>query len=781
MLPRSLAKQFAVSLAGVLGVAAAIAVSIGSWPARAACGADVGNSSATLLVDGRLLVLVSRSNIPGVRAEIYDPAANRWTPAGISREGDTVATLLADGRVLLTGGLCDPSGPQLYDPRTDISAPAARMIFDQLLGYTATLLRNGKVLFAGGAPYEWVGTLPPLEELYDPVTNRWSPAAGMPVARLGHQGLRLADGRVLVVTGKSVPYGSNDPPPAVVYDPIANTWSSAGTLTMTGSVALSLLGNGMVLAAGGTEDGMPSSSAEVFDPVTRTWSRTGPMTFGRAGASATLLPDGRVLVLGGLGISGLPLTTGEFFDPHTNDWALAPPTLRTGHLEQAGVRLGGGRLFVTGWSDHWSPADVEVVDPTQAGAAPTPTSAPTGPGTWSSAASTAAPHVGHTATLLADGRVFVLGTGAEAPEGMTGEIYDPSTGRWSTTARVTGISPEGFTATLLSTGKVLVVGRRAQLYDPSSDRWSPAGNMLVSRNEQTATRLADGRVLVAGGGGGLEIYNPDSNSWSAAGNLPADVDPGGAFTGDGFSATLLRNGRVLFIGGCTSKAAVFDPSAGTWSAAGSLRRGNYADYTVRDCDEGYTTTLLPNGKVLTAGGYLINAGALPPPELYDPATNRWSPAGAMLLRRHAHSAALLQNGLVLIAGGDTGKYAPGLTATAELYEPTSNRWFPTASMMVARSSPTATALKNGMVLVVGGYFLGNLRSAELYTLPGHRILPAVSSHVSTWILSLAAILAIPVLVAVAAAALLAVRARHRKRRPIPFGPGPSSGDRPSSA
>jgi N-acetylneuraminic acid mutarotase len=777
MLRQRLGTEFALVVAGALVLATAIAIGGGTDPVMAAGGGvDTGISSATLLADGRVLVIVATYLNPAPRAQIYDPIADRWTSAGIHRGGDTVATLLTDGRVLLTGGLFPSNPPELYDPRTDTSSPAAPRISYGLGGYATTLLRNGKVLFAGGAPYEWYGELPSLEELYDPATNRWSHAGGMPGIRLGHQALRLADDRVLVVGGIALPREGHGEAPAEVYDPASNTWSPAGKRTTTGASALSLFADGMVLSAGGTEDGMPSPAAEVFNPTTRTWSRTSSMTVARSGASAVLLPDGRVLVLGGLGISGLPLTTGEVFDPHTNSWAFASSTLKTGHPDQAAIRLRDGRLFVTGWSDHWSPADVEIFDPSQVGSVAAPSPAPTGPGTWSSVSSTADPHHNHSATLLADGRVLVLGTDIDIVAGMTGEIYDPSTGRWSTTARATAIPSEGFTVTPLSSGIVLVVGRGAQLYDPTSDRWSPAGTMATSRTEHIATRLPDGRVLVAGGGGGLEIYNPDSNSWSLAGrpqtddrprdgggSLPAYLDPGGAFTGTGFTATLLRNGRVLFIGGCTSKAAVFNPSTSAWSAASSLRRGYYADYTVRDCDEGYTTTLLPNGKVLAAGGYLVNAAAFPPPEVYDPDTNQWSPAGSMLHRRRGHTATLLQNGLVLVAGGYTGGYDTAITASAELYDPASNRWSATESMAVARTVHSATLLRNGKVLVVGGYFLDSLRSAELYIPPVHRLPAAVSAHPSYWPLSWAALLGIVILATGGAVGLLAIRARTRKR------------------
>jgi hypothetical protein len=785
-LRHQLATKFVLGVAGAL-VLAAVGLGAGTWRATAAprCNLLGGNFSATPLADGRVLAIVSgQGEPPTLQAEIYEPAGNHWTPASIDREATTV-TPLADGRVLLLGGSqwC-MLGPELYDPKTDTLSPAASMIAPNGFTFTATRLHSGKVL-ATGLRWPSFDSAPlAVAELYDPATNRWSRAGSMNVVRKGARAILLGDGRVLVVGGANEA-GQDQPSSLIsaeVYDPVANTWSAAGEMRTNdggryASYALAPLGNGMALAAGGGEDGTPASTAELFDPATRSWSTTSRMTYARSDASATLLPDGRVLVLGGQGISGEWLTTGEIFDPHTNRWTLVAATLKTGRQGQVAVPLRDGRIFVTGWSDRWSPADVEIFDPTRAGTPPTPTAPPTGPRTWSTAPSTPVPHANHTTTLLADGRVLVLGGGfpgygpvtsvqADLARGVPGEIYDPSTGRSVATARGIGIGSSGFTATLLASGKVLVVGFGARLYDPTADRWFPAGNLAISRFEHAAVRLLDGRVLIAGGNGQVapygpppvEIYDPSSNSWSTAAPMYADF---GESLFDASGATLLPDGRIFFVS-ANLRAAIFNPASSTWAGAASLLRGLYSDYDLRLGYREYSTTALPSGKVLVAGGYLQGSLAFPPPEVYDPATNRWSQTPRLHYNRPGHTATVLANGLVLVAGGDDGPQGgTGATATAELYDPATNRWSLTGSMAVARGGHTATLLKDGTVLVVGGRFLGNLRSVELYT--PSRIPPAVSSHPPTWPLRLAALLGIAVLAAGGSLGLLAIRARTRKR------------------
>ena len=170
------------------------------------------------------------------------------------------------------------------------------------------------------------------------------------------------------------------------------------------------------------------------------------------------------------------------------------------------------------------------------------------------------------------------------------------------------------------------------------------------------------------------------------------------------TATLLPSGKVLAAGGFNSSgtlasAELYDPATNRWSAAGALA-------TARGV---HTATLLPSGKVLVAGG--TNGGSLASAELYDPATNSWSAAGALTSARLSHTATLLPSGKVLVAGGYNG----GDLASAELYNPATNSWSAAGALATARQRHTATLRPSGFVLVAGGEGAsGSLASAELY-------------------------------------------------------------------
>jgi hypothetical protein len=171
------------------------------------------------------------------------------------------------------------------------------------------------------------------------------------------------------------------------------------------------------------------------------------------------------------------------------------------------------------------------------------------------------------------------------------------------------------------------------------------------------------------------------------------------------TASVLANGKVLVAGGYGSSgrlasAVLYDPVTGSWSATGSMATARYL----------HTASVLANGKVLVAGGY-GSSGSLASAELYDPVTGSWSPTGNMATARWRDTASVLANGKVLVAGG-----GPGALASAELYDLVTGSWSVTGSMVTARCCHTASVLANGKVLVAGGYgSSASLASAELYT------------------------------------------------------------------
>ena len=270
-------------------------------------------------------------------------------------------------------------------------------------GHTATLLPNGKVLVAGGVdPGNGFGGAVATAELYDPSTGAWSATGSMSTARNAHTATSLPNGSVLVAGG-------------------------ADGIVVTGAAVF--------------------STAEIYSPSTGTWTPAGSMTSARVGDTATWLPNGTVLVAGGIsdGLGNNYLATAEIYDPSA--------------------------------------------------------------GTWTPTASMSTQRYEHTATLLSNGTVLVGDGVVAAANYMSAEIFDPSTGTWTATGSMTTPRASA-TATLLRNGTVLVTGgtfngrtplSSAEIYDPSTGTWAATAYMAVTRIGHTATLLPDGEVLVAGG------------------------------------------------------------------------------------------------------------------------------------------------------------------------------------------------------------------------------------------------------------------------------------------
>ena len=278
-----------------------------------------------------------------------------------------------------------------------------------------------------------------------------------------------------------------------------------------------------------------------------------------------------------------------------------------------------------------------------------------------------------------------------------------------------------FAAATLSDGTVLVaggspgsvVGATAERYDPGADFWSQTGSLSIGRSGHTLSALSDGRALAAGGNSatGLqrsaEAFNPSSGSWTTV----APMSTARA----NHSATVLTNGRVLIVGGvankggATNEVEIYDAATNSWSRADSLHNPRY----------NHSATLLADGRVLVAGGFTPGKFHTPmkTAEVYDVASDRWSVVGTMEVERAVHAAALLPDGRVLVAGGFT--QPPNVltvTATAELFDPATERWTPTGSMTVARRAIEGALLSDGTVLVAGGFDSANslLATAEVF-------------------------------------------------------------------
>ena len=323
----------------------------------------------------------------------------------------------------------------------------------------------------------------------------------------------------------------------------------------------------------------------------------------------------------------------------------------------------------------------------------------------------------HIAARLADGRVLVAGGSPGEAAFKTGEIYDPATGVWTPTGTPMLFAHEWPVAAALCDGRVFVGGRPdsanhdAEIYDPTANAWITAGKMKLSHLYGTATLLHDCRLLLVGGYSAntqAEIYNPATGTFKTVGVMNSE-----RFF---HTTTVLADGRALAAGGGVDiggqwftygTADIFDPATGLWTKAAKMHHPRRA----------HTATLLPDGTVLVAGGTTggkddgTEAGTqLASAEIYDPVANTWTELPSKLITaRTFHSAALVPGGAVLLFGGLDGTGS----ASRQVEGYFEGTWQALDPLLVDRYQHASALLDDGRVLVTGGV---HQATAELYRL-----------------------------------------------------------------
>ena len=326
--------------------------------------------------------------------------------------------------------------PTAVTPTGSMSSPRA--------AHSSTLLRSGEVFIAGGCTVDSceLDRRGAETELFDPQTGRFRSGPRLLRERVGHVAVRLPDGRVLIAGGWTG--GSRTTATTELYDPERSSVVAGPPMkTPRGGFTVTPLGRGRFLFAGGTRGGQVVASAEIFDLASRRFVRTGSLSTPRLAHSATRLPGGRVLVAGGSDDNDTVLSSTEIYIPRTGRFSRGP------------------RMTV--------------------------------------------PRYKHAAVGLRDGSVLVLG-GSNARDFYgrysSAERYDLRSRRFR---RVAGMAERRFkfpdAVVPFPSGRVVVAGggTSVELFDPESKRFRKIGTLGRSLASSTATALADGRVLVAGG------------------------------------------------------------------------------------------------------------------------------------------------------------------------------------------------------------------------------------------------------------------------------------------
>lgn len=330
----------------------------------------------------------------------------------------------------------------------------------------------------------------------------------------------------------------------------------------------------------------------------------------------------------------------------------------------------------------------------------------------------------HTATLLGDGSVLVVGGFGFNFVHRYAERYLPDQNVWQNAGSLT-VARMAHAAARMLDGRVLITGgydstipgtafdpvfKSTEIYDPATSQFTPAADMTVPRRHHVATALNDGRILISGGiqlrGSGFgssaatEVYNSESGTFTATGRMAR-----GRWL---HTATVLNDGRVLLVGGqptnCTgaggcnpealNTAELFDPASGAITPTGTLHFSRY----------GHSAALLSDGRVLVIGGETSeefpDGNQVRTVEVYDPAIGQFSDFGQLIDGRGFHALVALNNGKFLLVGGKKQSDYPAYTT--ELFDPVARNSSPGPEMTYQRIMPTATKLLNGEVLIVGG-------------------------------------------------------------------------------
>lgn len=310
------------------------------------------------------------------------------------------------------------------------------------------------------------------------------------------------------------------------------------------------------------------------------------------------------------------------------------------------------------------------------------------------------PRANHTATLLPDGKVALIGGFGSQNYSVIGttELYDRATR--TTTDGASLLRPRAHhTATVLQDGRILIVGGESEefdpcepeIYDPATGQFTGAAHFPRGVGHST-TLLADGRVLVVGGTvfgmvtSHARIYNPATDSWTVTSPLPNPRHL--------HNAVLLADGRVLVTGGTDEfgfdyeQALIWNPATGMWTHTGSMWQSRALAHSAR----------LPDGRVMTMMGFGVEDY---PAEIYSPDNAEWDLAPGPPEWLFLGTSLVLPDGKFAHCGGSDGDYL--LSTKVHVYDPATNIWGRKEPLVHGRLQPALVAYPDGTILATGGY------------------------------------------------------------------------------
>ncbi len=571
--------------------------------------------------------------------EIYDPA-NDTVSAGLTtnfRRMMHSATLLADGTLNLYGGLGNV-GPQNIE--TALTATSGQLYLAPGNSSSLVLTNNGQPAIALQLPVAASGTIVDGELDWVGSGNTQngkitfsSGTAAVTIAPVSLNGLTVSchNGQCgILVLPNNLPVNTittQFTPSKAPYTSPVDMSQYNGTFTSSATIII----REMLLA-----------SVETYSQASAVVSITSQAQIGRAQQTATLTTSGDVYYVGGLGAGGA-LGFDDALVLQSSNFNTISATMNTPVAYHTATMLPDNTILVAGGESapNTPLATAQIYSPALGTFTPT-----TSPMSLSRS--------NHTATLLTNGRVLIAGgftNQTSTQPTNVAEIYYPNTRIFSVTAPM-AYPRAAHTATLMPDGSVIVLGGQttagnylsaAEVYSSTSAVWTTLTPIPTGLSEHTATLLKDGRILVIGGqtssgpSGQTYAYTPVTNSWATLAPMPSSLYD--------HSATMMFDGRVLVAGGndgtgSQKKAYLYDPGGNSWSLAGKLTQGRSA----------HTATLLPNNTVMVTGGF-----GNPTPnevEIYHLDGSTWAPVGQ--IQRVAHTITLTTSGKLLGIGGFSG-------------------------------------------------------------------------------------------------------------------------------